>query len=372
MRGREPPRDRPPRLRRVLRVRRAAAAARPGRQARRRRRERAARGGHDRVLRGAQVRRRLGVAGRPGAAAVPAGRLPPARLRGLQGEVARGVGARPLAAARREPGRARRGLRGRDGVREAAAGAAGARRRGPGEDGDHDLGRRRAEPADRQGLLRSREAARLRGDGARGGLPAAGERVAADHPRLRAEDGRAARRARLHDDRRDPAGRPGDAHAALRRAPRARSAPARALPRLRRRRARVGSGEVTLAGDDLRPRHRGHGRARGGAGPAGGPARRGDAQEGDQGSDGGDQGPPRRLDDGDPRAHAAGRGERHRDDRGRRRRAPARLRAAAARAAARRPHGGLHRARRTTSRPPPRISSRCRSDTEGTVPSVSL
>ena len=73
---------------------------------------------------------------------------------------------------------------------------------------------------------------------------------------------------------------PGGARAPLRRPPRARPAPARALPRLRRRRGRERPREVALERDDVRPRHRRPRRARGRARAAGGAARRGDAQEG--------------------------------------------------------------------------------------------
>ena len=101
----------------------------------------------------------------------------PPDFQAYRGQVARGLGARPRAAAGRAAGRARRGLRRRDRVREAAARAARARRRGARPHRHHDVGRRRPEPADREGLLGPREAAGVRRDGPRGGMPAAGRRA---------------------------------------------------------------------------------------------------------------------------------------------------------------------------------------------------
>src|SRR5215207_1090417 len=157
----DPPRHRPPRLRRVLRLGRAAAPAGAGRQAGRRRRHRATRGRDDGLLRGAQVRHRFRLAGRARAPAVPAGDLHPARLRRLRREVARGLVAGARAPPDRVAGGHGRGLRRRDGVREAAAGAARARRGGPRPHRHHDVGRRRAEPADRKGVIGPKTAERL-------------------------------------------------------------------------------------------------------------------------------------------------------------------------------------------------------------------
>ena len=204
MEGRaRPPRDRPPRLRRVLRVRRAAAAARAARQAGRGGGQRAARGGDHRELRGAPLRRRLGVARRPrraGCARRPSSfrptSRPTARCRARCGRscgerlpVVQQVGLdegyadltdvpRPLPALRELVAE----VADRTGITISVG-----------------VG---AQPARRQGGERPREAARLRGHGARGGLPAPGRPAAADHPRHRPEDGRAAGRARLHHHRR--------------------------------------------------------------------------------------------------------------------------------------------------------------------------
>ena len=123
-------RHRPPRLRRVLRHRRADPAPRAEGQAGDRRRLRAALGRHHRLLRGAQVRRRLRDARLAGAAPVPDGDRHPARLHRLPREVARGVGARARQARPPAVDGARRGLRGPHRRREAAARAARADRRG--------------------------------------------------------------------------------------------------------------------------------------------------------------------------------------------------------------------------------------------------
>ena len=163
-------RDRPSRLRRVLRDGRAAQAPGPEGQAGDRRRLRAARGRHHRVAtrrassasgRRCRPRRRGGCARRD---------RHPARLHGLPREVARGVGARRRAA------RPRAAM----GLDEAYADLTGVEKPlrvlrelidgGEGADRHPDLGRRRAEPAGRQVLLRPRQARRLRGHGARGGV----------------------------------------------------------------------------------------------------------------------------------------------------------------------------------------------------------
>ena len=201
------------------------------------------------------------------------------------------------------------------------------------------VGRRRPEPADREGGLRPREAARVRGDGARGGVPAAGGPLAADHPGHRPEDGRAARRARLHDDRRAPAA------PARRCSPRASARATGATcsrartSTARRRRARDRAGEVALERDDVRPRHRRPRRARGRARPARGRARRGAARKQARGRT---IAIKVRLDDWTTVTRARTLPVAVNDSETitrRRRRAPARVRAAAPRAAARRPHG---------------------------------
>ncbi len=80
---------RPSRRRRLLRVDRARAAPGAARPAGRRRGHRTARGRHDRQLRGAPLRRRLGDAGLASTAPVPAGGVPRAGLPHLP----RGLGA---------------------------------------------------------------------------------------------------------------------------------------------------------------------------------------------------------------------------------------------------------------------------------------
>ena len=112
---------------------------------------------------------------------------------------------------------ARRGLRGPDRRREAAARAARADRRGAREDRDPDLGRRRPQPADRQVLLGPRQARRLRGDGPRGGVHPLRHRADAPAARDRPEDRRAPGRARLRHRRPAPGGRRGAARRPLRR-----------------------------------------------------------------------------------------------------------------------------------------------------------
>ena len=187
---------------------------------------------------------------------VPGRGLRRARLRRLSGQVARGVGPRARAPAGRAAGGAGRGIRRPDRGGEAAARAARAGGGGPGADRHRRVCGRRAEPARGQGRLRPREAARLRGHGPRGGVPAAR---------------RAARRGS------SPASGPKTAErlaalgyttiGALQQAPRTRSrgasgtttaatcTPGRTStgPTASRR---VGPGEVALHRDDLRSRHR--------------------------------------------------------------------------------------------------------------------
>ena len=86
---RDRPAGRPSRRRRLLRVDRARPPPGAARAAGRRLRQRAARGRHDRQLRGAPLRRRLGDARLARAPAVPAGRVPAAGLPDLP----RGLGA---------------------------------------------------------------------------------------------------------------------------------------------------------------------------------------------------------------------------------------------------------------------------------------
>ena len=198
------------------------------------------------------------------------------------------------------------------------------------------LGRRGAEPARRQGGSRSREAAGLRGHGARGGVPQARRPLAADHPRHRPQDRRAAGALGF------------TTIGALQQAPeacsRSASAPTTARDLLRartstaRRRSRPSRG----------PRSRAPARRRSTAtsptppsSRPSSPARRelGErlrARSGARPHDR-DQGPARRLDDGHPRAHDRGRRPTTARRRPGRAGAAARVRAAAPGAAARRP-----------------------------------
>ena len=146
--------------RRLLRLDRAGTASGAARPAGRGRRERPPRGRHDRQLRGAALRRRLGDARRPRAAAVPAGRVPAARLHDLPRRLSADDGDRP------QPGRARRGRRPRRGLPRplravlAARGDAPAGRRDLDAGGAHLLGRDRPQQARREGRLRRGEARR--------------------------------------------------------------------------------------------------------------------------------------------------------------------------------------------------------------------
>ena len=131
-----------------------------------------------------------------GAPAVPDGGRHPAGLHRLPREVAGGLGGRARAAGRACSRWARRGLRGPDRRREAAARAARGDRAGQGADRHPDLGRRRAIAAGGQVLQRPRQARRVRRHGSRGGVRPLRARADAPHPRDRAEDRRAAGRAR--------------------------------------------------------------------------------------------------------------------------------------------------------------------------------
>ena len=271
MEGRaRPPRHRPPRLRRVLRLGRAAAPARAGRQAGRRGGQRAARGRDDGVVRGAQVRRRLGVARGAGAPAVPAGDLHPARLR------------RPTGRSRARSGSSLRerlpvvqqvgldeGYADVTECREAAARAARARRRGARPHGHHDVRRRRAQPADREGVLaisRSRRgswrwAARRRAGGwpARrcGSSPASGRRPPSGW--RRSASPRSARCSRPTRTCSPSASAPATGATCVARAH---------FHGSERRRGGVRAGQVALQRDDVRPRHRRPRRAGGACSPA--------------------------------------------------------------------------------------------------------
>ena len=252
-------------------------------------------------------------------------------------------------------GRARRGLRRRHRRREAAARAARARRRGARPHRHHDLGRRRAEPADREGRLRPREAAGVRRDGPRGGVPAAGRRARCGSspgsgPRRPSGSRRSGSRRSARSsgaDEEQLAARFGARHGARPARPRplprldvveAESGPQSRAPTRRRSTATSPTSrelEAVLARLAARA-------LRGGC-SASEVARPHDR----------DQGPARRL-DRPSRAPARCRRRQRHGDVGRRARAAARLRAAAAGPAARRARGGVRGGGRGRPRRPPR------------------
>ena len=166
-------RDRTPRLRRVLRDGRAAAAPRAGRQAGDRGRLRPARRGHDRVLRGAQVRGRLGDAGLARAPAVPDAIVIPPDFAAYRETSQRGVGDRAASGST---------ACSTMGIDEAYADLTGVEKPlrvlrelvdgRQGGDRHRDLGRGRPVAAGGQVLQRPRQAGRLRRDGPRGGVHA--------------------------------------------------------------------------------------------------------------------------------------------------------------------------------------------------------
>ena len=181
----------------------------PGRQAGRRRRQRAARRRHDRLLRGAQVRRRLGLAGRQARRLCPhAIFIPPdfAAYRAKSREVWELSRERlPVVSSRSGSTRATPTSR----MREAAARAARARRRGAGATGitiSVGVGPNRLIAKVASDLEKPRGFVAMGREEACRRLASA---LAADHPRDRPEDRRAAGCDRLHDDRRAPARRRG-------------------------------------------------------------------------------------------------------------------------------------------------------------------
>ena len=106
------------------------------------------------------LRRRLGDARRPGAAAVPAGGRAGAGLHDLSRGLARGDGHRARARRARRGGRSRRGVSRPERAVLAARGDAPADRRDQGRDAADLLGRDRPEQARREGRLRRGEAGR--------------------------------------------------------------------------------------------------------------------------------------------------------------------------------------------------------------------
>ena len=226
------------------------------------------------------------------------------------------------------------------------------------------LGRRRAEPADRQGRLRPREAARLRGHGARGGLPAARRArrrgsSPASGPRRSSGSPRSATRRSARIQQADPE----DARAPLRRPPRARPARrGRTSTAPTSSRPESGPAKSRSQRDDVRPRHRRPGRARGGARAGWRPSSpRACASKAIRGRT---VAIKVRLDDWTTVTRARTLPVAVSDTETIAGVAVELLRAyapAAARAAARRAHGGLHGRGGRRARPPRRISSRCRS-----------
>ena len=346
----DPPRHRPPRLRRVLRLGRAAAPARAARQAGRRGRHRA-RARSSRPPR--YEARRFGVGSASPAAQArrlcpQAIFIPPdfAAYRAKSREVWELVRERlPVVAA----GRARRGLRRRDGRREAAARAARARRRGARPHRHRDLRRRRPEPADRQGRLatsRSRTgswrwAARRRA----GGWPGArrgSSRASARRPPSGWRRSASRRSARCSGADEDVLAR------ALRRAPRPRpAARARTSTAPTSSRPESGPGQVALERDDVRHRHR---RPRPSSRRCSRGSRASSARACSASRRAGARSRSRSGSTTGRRSRARARCpvavNDTRDGHRRRARAAARLRAAAAGAAARRPHGGVRGAAR--------------------------
>ena len=199
------------------------------------------------------------------------------------------------------------------------------------------------EQAGRQGRLRRREAARLRRPHPRAGGAALRARAAAADPRHRAED------------RRAPARRSGSRRSARCSASRSTSscaASASSHGRGLHDRAHFrddspvarGEAQVALGRDHLRPRHRRPRPARADPRRAVAAARRGAARARDRRPHDRDQGPPRRLDHGHPRAHGRGADQRP---------------------------GGDHRARRWRCCAPTRRRARCACSASGSPRSPS-
>ena len=123
-------------------------------------------------------------------------------------------------------------------------------------DRDPDLGRRRAQPPDRQVLLGPRQARRLRRHGPRGGVHPLRHRADPPAARHRPEDRRAPGGARLRDRRPAPGGRRGPARRPLRRPHRPLPEGARDLPRRLAGRDRGRRRQVGLHRAHLRRGHR--------------------------------------------------------------------------------------------------------------------
>ena len=185
----------------------------------------------------------------------------------------------------------------------------------------------------------------LRRDGPRGGLHPLRHRADAPAARHRPQDGGAPGRARLRDRGPAAGGRRGRARRALRRPHRPLPEGARVVLRRLAGRDRGRPGQVGLHRAHLRHRHRLARGARDDPAHALQGALRGPAAQVAPGPDGRDQGPPRRLDDGHPRPHAARRDQRHRARHRHRDGAAARLRAVPAGAPAGRAPGGVRRPR---------------------------
>ena len=349
---------RAPRRRRLLRLGRAAPPPRAARPAGRRRRQRAARGRDDRQLRGAALRRRLGDARGAGAAAVPRRGVPArptsrptARSRARMMDIVRAHVERVEVVGLDEAYLDLEGLFSpRAAMRRLVAEIRAATQL------TCSVGHR-PEQARREGRLRRREARRLRRARPRAGVRALRRLAARPGAGDRAEDRRAAGRARAAHARGGRRARPsscsssasGRTSAASSAGARASNTTARSAPRARSSRSRASAPSTPTSA--IPPSC-----ARRSARMAGELCESLAAHRAQRAHDR-DQGPPRRLHHGHPRAHASPQPTCDAERWSPRRAAAARgLRAAAARAAARRARRrpGCARTRRRAATAPGR------------------